>query len=416
MCVAGHRDVQYEGSTRRSGRAWSVRRTRVFAALLAAGSLAAGCGGSSSNDATSPVSVPDSSVDAGSTTTEAGSETTSTVKDVLSLDDLSGTVTMQGIGCGNGFDPADAAGLMEGVDSVDEALAALGQVMNLDPVMQICIMNPDGSDLKAVTPLDQEAEYPGWTWDGSMLFFFTEGRWNVADPDGSNVRPWTDPTDLPWRRSPDGTMYVNLTVHDLGFFVTRVGEERRGPSRRLMTDDPEHCCSTFRWSPDSKSLLFYKGLDDCSTLWKIDVATLEQTPLTGPGSPSADVPICVEFDSALWSPDGSTIMVTDFEGLSDDYRTYLMDADGSNIRPLFADGTFDDPAYMVGAAAWSPDGRYVMADIVFSSKPGGLFVTSVADGSILAVPAPFLGALVYLAWAPEAPTLQPLPDQDIDAV
>lgn len=286
--------------------------------------------------------------------------------------------------------------------------------------MQICVMNPDGSDVSVVSDPEIESESPAWSNDGSTLMFRAEGRWFVADSNGLGVRPWEDPTRLLWRVSPDETSYVNQEVHDLRIFVTPVGQERDGVGRRPVLESPELCCSTFRWSPDSRFLLFYKGLGQCSALWKIEVATLEETALTGPESPNKNSAFCPEYDSATWSPDGTSILMMDYEGLGPDPRPYLIDPDGSNLRPLLAENPFDDPEWMAGRAVWSPDGRGVLLNII--SVPAmvqqlpTLYVVPVSKPKLIPIPFPITAVIVDLAWAPDSPTLNPLPDEDIDAV
>jgi Tol biopolymer transport system component len=54
-----------------------------------------------------------------------------------------------------------------------------------------------------------------------------------------------------------------------------------------------------------------------------------------------------------WSPDGKTLSFeTDRDG--DDWDIYLMDADGSNPRPLTANSSNDY------GQTWSPDGRWLV--------------------------------------------------------
>ena len=155
-------------------------------------------------------------------------------------------------------------------------------------------------------------------------------------------------------------------------------------------------------------------------MWKVDVTTLERTQISGPGMASESAAVCAMQNMASWSPDGSTILMLDYEGLGPDPRPYLIDVDGTNLRPLVAEDFFDDPEWMVTDAAWSPDGLYVMVDVV--SVPGlergapMVHVVRLADGEIEPVPMDAVTTIIDLMWMPEAPALDPLPHEDMDAV
>ncbi len=395
------------------------RRSWLLAVVLVA---VTSCGGGSEGGVdTMPEPVAETSSAA---TTETSVASTSAVasaepSDPFDLSTFGGRIAIQGLKCAEEVDMAGIEAQLDGTEDLDQIMSVIGGFTDLNVVMQICVMDPDGSNLTVVSDASTEAESPGWSYDGSTLMFRSDFTWFVTDASGSNIRPWDDPTRLLWRMSPDDTQYVNQSVHEMPVYVTPVGEEREGPGRRAVIDD-DYCCSTFRWSPDGKFLLFYKGLDTCSSLWKVEVATRLQTPLTGPGSPNEGSGFCAEFDSARWSPDGSTILVMDYEGLGPDSRPYLIDPDGSNFRPVLAEDPFDDPEWMAGAAVWSPDGRAVLMNII--SVPGmvkqapTLFVVPVAAPRLIPVPFPMTAVVVDLAWAPDAPTLNPLPDEDMDAV
>ena len=293
---------------------------------------------------------------------------------------------------------------------------------SLVSTMEICVMRPDGSGLIRVSEPEIDAESPGWTPDGESVMYRSNFQWFVVDADGANRRPWDDPTYLPWRASPDETMYVSTFVHDDQVYLTPVGEVRESERSMpfLSRADDYFSTSAFRWSPDSRHVLYHAGSSECPALWKVDVVTLDRVPLTGPDSPNRDVPLCVLDDAASWSPDGSTILVVDYEGFGPDSRPYLMDSDGSNFRPLITDDGFGDPEWMVTDVAWSPDGRYIMVDVLstpllMAGEPS-LHVVRIADGLVTPIPTGFVSAIVDLAWMPEAPAVAPLVDEDLDAV
>lgn len=139
------------------------------------------------------------------------------------------------------------------------------------------------------------------------------------------------------------------------------------------------------WSPDARSLAYASGGD----LWRVDLASRRLLRLTTAPQLGAKQP--------AWSPDGTTIAYTVFEGCFHCTRIYGIDPEGANrrllvdaarrpewsrdgsllltslpvslfdlgsgqARPIAADGSY---------ASWSPDGT----EFVYSGN-GGLFVST----------------------------------------
>lgn len=374
-------------------------RSQVSVLVLVGTAVLVACGGGESgeesSDGSSAAAVSESSVVDLTTTTEGGFDPST----------LEGPIALESSACDGGFD--DAA--LEGVDSVEEAVAALEQ-SGFDTTAVICAMDPDGGNLRQVSALGHEARYPGFTDDGESLYWFdvTVESWIVARADGTDPQPWESTTDFPWRRSPDGASYTNTSWGEPGFFVTKTGEQATGPSRRHLVATADACCDTFRWSPDSRSILFYStaGAVDCPRLMKVDVESGEQSALAGRGSPSEDVPVCAEFGSARWSPDGSTILFHDYDGVRTGTTPFLMDADGRNLRPLLPDGSVSDPEWMALGSAWSRDGRAVVLGIVETMSQGTYLVP--LDGTspvrIGGPEAIALAMATQFAWAPTSPS------------
>lgn len=403
-----------------------MRRGPVIAVLSSLAAVLAACGGSSSG--TAPVSTATTTATTATTVAPTSTaaptsvlQTTTTVAptttDGIELDKLSGRLLMQAVGCGSQPDATDQA-KWAGVDNVDEAMEVIRGMKNVSTNIEICVMNIDGSGLVRVSPPDVEAESPGWIEGGERIVFRMQHQWFVVNPDGTNLQPWTDPTNLVWRASPDGTQYVNKSLHDTHVYLTPVGQKRKGPGRRPVLNDVFG--DTFVWSPDGQFLLFNKGPGACPSLWKIDVATLEQTAITGPDSPSAGNGFCALTDTHTWSPDGSTILVQDYEGIQPDSHPYLVDPDGSNLRPLVTENFFDDPEWFSSDVVWSPDSKYVFIDVIsteaFLKQAPTRLVVRVADGLVKSVPWKATTVMIDLMWAPTAPELAPGPDEDVDAV
>jgi len=351
------------------------------------------------------------------TTTAAPTTVAPTITAEFTPEDLPGQILMQGVGCGSKLSEEDLAKIA-GSQSVGDAAEMIRNMENFSTVAQICVLNLDGSDPVLVSPADVDAESPGWIEGGKRIVFRMQGRWHVVNPDGSNLQPWTDPTNLVWRLSPDGTQYINQSLHDNHVYLTPVGQERKGPGRRVILDDA--FSATFRWSPDGRFVLFHKGPGNCPALWKVDVNTLEQVALTGPESPSGAKGFCSSPGMESWSPDGSAIMVFDYEGLRPDTHPYLVDVDGANLRPLANGNFFDDSEWFAQGAVWSPDGKYVMVDVLsvealLKQAPARLIVR-VADGLVKPINWKSPTVIVQLMWAPDAPELRPIPDEDMDRV
>lgn len=403
----------------------SSRRSLLVGGLLIA--VAAGCSSSGDDgeveDPTTP-STASSTTTPAAATADTATTSSSPLESGFDLADLPGQVVFQGVGCAGDseFSEAleDAAVEAGEIGSVDEAMALIDELGGLDMTMEICVMNPDGTDRRRVSEPGVDAESPGWTYDGRTVMYRSNFQWFVVGADGSGPRPWDDPTKLPWRVSPDGSSYVYEFVHGDFVHLIPVGQERGGPGEQSIVPSFDLFTTAYRWSPDGSSVLVYMGSGDCPTLWKVDVNTLVQTQLTGPGSPSQDEPTCTMPNSASWSPDGSTILFADYEGLGPDPRPYLIDADGTNLRPLVTEDFFDDPEWMMTDAAWSPDGEFIMVDVVsveglYQGAPG-LHVVRVTDGRAVPVPLDVVTTFIDISWMPEAPALNPIPDEDIDAV
>ncbi|MEN9800971.1 MAG: hypothetical protein RLZ37_96 [Actinomycetota bacterium] len=410
-------------------RAGIRRVVTSFVAVSSLSFLAGACGGSGPDAApVSTAAVPTSDANdptsVGTSDSQTSTTTSPEVDEGIDLTELPGRVVFQGVGCAGDseFSEAleDSAAEVGEIGSVDEAMALIDELGGLNSTIEICVMNPDGTGLVRVSEPEVDAESPGWTYDGETVMYRSNFQWFVVGPDGSGRRPWDDPTRLPWRISPDGRSYLYELLHDQNVYLVPVGQERGGADARTVLTSEEAYITGLRWSPDSSSFLYYEGTDTCPTLWKVVVTSGERIQLTGPGSPSEDVPLCAHLGSASWSPDGSTILLADFEGVYLDPRPYLIDADGTDLRPLVADDFFDDPEWMMTDASWSPDGRYIMIDVVsvvglMQGEPG-LHVIRLSDGLVVPVPIDTVTTIIDMSWMPEAPDLKPIPDEDIDAV
>ncbi|MFR9749411.1 TolB family protein [Nocardia sp. 004] len=168
----------------------------------------------------------------------------------------------------------------------------------------LLVMNPDGSN--PVQLVDRGA-YPEFAADGTRIVFACHRRICVVDADGTNLKTLT---------------------------------QSMGGERLNYPQFP-----TF--SPDGSRIAFTLN----STLWLMN-------------ADGTDLRILLEDAIApVFTPDGSGIVFASGRGGHDRIETYLMDADGRNIRPLTGEGTAlpsPDPYHSTTLPAFSPDGTHLL--------------------------------------------------------
>lgn len=193
-----------------------------------------------------------------------------------------------------------------------------------DGNFEIYVMNADGSNQQRLTNWERGNQYPAWLSDGKRIGFTSWGREDglraaifTMDPDGSNV--------------------------------TRLS---KGIGKQSAPRFPGDRAAGGSWSPDGKRILFHSDRDGNGEIFVMDadgsnVQRLTYTP--GFGKVSED---------PVWSPDGNWIAFnSDRDGKSaalgqvDNYRIYVMSADGSNVKRLT-----EMPG---GRPHWSPDGKRI---------------------------------------------------------
>jgi TolB protein len=250
---------------------------------------------------------------------------------------------------------------------------------------QIFVANPDGSGQRALTAQGEDAQHPTWSPDGRKLAY-----WSIVF--------------VPESSPPDSK--TDYSAHYLGA-LTVIDADGQRPvvidTRRIPTSDsPLSFPPLVAWAPDSERLAYAAPIDVVSRIFlaRADV----------PGSMAIGDPALPALHPA-WSPDGMTIA---FSGgkYDSDRGVYLMNADGSDIRPLStvpgtvdfspawspdgasiaftagslcaeqvwvirADGSgeraiLNDPAFSPSGQSWSPDGTMM----AFSRHPGGGYCTS----------------------------------------
>ena len=147
--------------------------------------------------------------------------------------------------------------------------------------------------------------------------------------------------------SPDGSqiMFLSWTKENSFdiYLMDRDGSHQRqivaSPAMEIMTD----------WSPDGNKIAFVSNKDGNDEIYVIDLQTQDTVSLTNnlgihsgtakwsPGSPK-------------WSTDGKYIAFASTTGISGTSQVFIMNADGTNIRPMT-----DYDLYYDDSPVWCPD-------------------------------------------------------------
>jgi dipeptidyl aminopeptidase/acylaminoacyl peptidase len=211
-------------------------------------------------------------------------------------------------------------------------------------VLQVAVMNADGSGRTVLTGGDHHNSQPGWSPDGRQIVFrrsvpgvdLSGDIW-VMGADGSAPHPLLAlPGDERYPSlSPDGTHVAFTTrpapTDDVEIAVALVD----GAAVTAITDNAVFDSSP-AWSPDGRRIAFERGPagdDPGNDVWSMAADGTDQRQLTT--SAGLD-------EGPAWSPGGSRIAFTSTRAGSSDIWT--MAADGTDQRPLTAlPGTEESP-------------------------------------------------------------------------
>lgn len=212
-----------------------------------------------------------------------------------------------------------------------------------------------GSTIRRVTGFAGWEMSPSWSPDGSQIAYSTTGGGdaNVAILSLGGGDPHILTGDSPYdeinpRWSRDGSKIAFLSDRGTGsniYWIPPTGGAERLVAKtnvpfleRMMTWFLT--MGTNPWSPDSEELLFSK-MDAAEevALWKVNLATGEQTRLTTP-------PAGAEDGWASWSSDGTQIV---FQRIQEGVPTvWLLPTEGAEPSMLLGDGVDMFPSWFPG--------------------------------------------------------------------
>ncbi len=173
----------------------------------------------------------------------------------------------------------------------------------------------------------------------------------------------------------------------------------------LRLTPPDAIGNFLHWLPDGEHFLFRPFLPTGALtngwhpgLWIVDARSGTHVNLPLPG----DLPATAISDAAP-SPDGTQIILSVAPGLGQGSQVYLATPDGLSMQPLFTSTA------VVGAFAWSPDGRHIayetIADSTVPFRPAGLWVMDTAGGEQRQIALADGGHGFVPAWSPDGTRL-----------
>jgi TolB protein len=230
---------------------------------------------------------------------------------------------------------------------------------------EIWVMNPDGSDKRALTDTASNDADPAWSPDGSKLVFesVTGNAFNlyVVNADGTGlhqVTTSTNRTDVQPAWSPDGTQIVFSRQIMDGTGAIWIIHEDGTHLRRITGDRSQN--SHPSWSPDGSLIAFESDRSGGHDLYLMTPGGNHKRDITNTSD--------VQEENPNWSPDGTRIAFDSCPapsypcpGGTVDYNVFVMNADGSGLTQLTTSPAID------AAPAWSPNGN----QIVFRSDATG---------------------------------------------
>jgi dipeptidyl aminopeptidase/acylaminoacyl peptidase len=177
----------------------------------------------------------------------------------------------------------------------------------------------------------------------------------VVEPDGSDARAVTqtaaNDTDPAWSPNGQRLAYESTRFGMTNSEIFSIGSD--GSSERRLTDNTTDDLDP-AWSPDGTKIAFTSTRDGNKEIYVMNADGSSQVRLTDNGGPVNNVLQEFVDENPHWSPDGTKIA---FDSTRDgNFEVYVMNADGSDQRRLT-----DHPAIDANPA-FSPDGRLIVFD------------------------------------------------------